>query len=324
MRELKPIEFKESYAKPIEKKIEDFFNEVLFDYLLELVDEPLYNESSPLDGALKSGKVKYSNGLFYGKFNNKLSLELESYGAKFSKSKGGYVLENNKLPINLQQTVSRIQIRGKEQIEKAQRYLAELEQNLNWIQEKLDFADEVKTVSDGLHNQLTRTLKTVNIIPYNLTDYQVEQISQNYTNNLDKYIKGWTSDEIVKMREGFQQLVMEGATVKRMEQYILDRKDVGKRKAKFLARQETSLFVSEYQKNRLKENGVDKYKWSASMDSRTREDHKELNGKIIFWDFPPVVDKRTGDKAHAGEYFGCRCVPIPLVSDSYWSSQRDG
>ncbi|MFA5380138.1 MAG: minor capsid protein, partial [Dehalococcoidia bacterium] len=77
-----------------------------------------------------------------------------------------------------------------------------------------------------------------------------------------------------------------------------------------LARQETSLFFSKFSMNRASSAGVRRYKWSTSHDGRVRERHKELNGTIHSVDDPPVVDLKTGRRAHPGCDFGCRCAAI--------------
>jgi len=88
---------------------------------------------------------------------------------------------------------------------------------------------------------------------------------------------------------------------------------VSKNKAKFLARQETSLLVSAYREQRYTDAGIREYIWQSSHDERVRKSHKELNGRKFSWDNPPIVDPATGRKAHPGEDFGCRCIAVPVI-----------
>lgn len=323
MRSLQPIEFRVKYEKLIQKKIEGFFNEVLFDYLGNEINNNLYNEKlTAVEEALKKGTLFYSNGLFTGKLNNKISKELEDLGGVYSKLYKGYKVELYRIPVNMQMFIATSSIDEKKRIQNALNYLGDLEGQLNWIYNKLDFTDEFKVIATDLGTQFERTLKPLHIIPYELTDFQREQLSKNYNNNLDYYIKKWTGEEISKLRLGLQELIVEGATPKSLEKYILSQKDVGQRKAKFLARQEMKLFVSEYQKNRYKEYGINQFKWSTIMDGRERELHKEYNGRIFSFDDPPIVDDRTGEKGIPGSAFNCRCKAIPQVTEQFWESRQ--
>ena len=72
--------------------------------------------------------------------------------------------------------------------------------------------------------------------------------------------------------------------------------------------------VSKYRQIRYEDVGIRRYMWSTSGDVRVRHDHKELNGKIFYFDNPPITDKATGARNNPGEDFGCRCVAIPVMS----------
>ena len=65
--------------------------------------------------------------------------------------------------------------------------------------------------------------------------------------------------------------------------------------------------------------GCTKYRWSSSKDSRVRDCHRALDGKIFRWDDPPEMwyetkaDRvYTGRHCHPGEDYCCRCVAIPV------------
>lgn len=59
--------------------------------------------------------------------------------------------------------------------------------------------------------------------------------------------------------------------------------------------------------------GVTEYIWRTRRDWRVRPDHQDLDDTIQDWAHPPVVDMRTGRRAHPGEDFLCRCVAIPVL-----------
>ena len=87
---------------------------------------------------------------------------------------------------------------------------------------------------------------------------------------------------------------------------------MSRRKARFLARHETSLLVSEYRETKYIELGIERYSWSTSMDTKVRDTHKKLHGKIYYFKYPPVVNKKGDRKGH-GKDFGCRCIPRAIV-----------
>ena len=62
----------------------------------------------------------------------------------------------------------------------------------------------------------------------------------------------------------------------------------------------------------LPEGGFDRYVWTTRKDSRVRPDHARLEGRIINWNDPPVVDLRSGRRRHPGEDYNCRCTAAPF------------
>ena len=55
----------------------------------------------------------------------------------------------------------------------------------------------------------------------------------------------------------------------------------------------------------LPQAGYGRYIWTTRRDDRVRPDHARLEGRIINWNDPPVVDLRSGRRRHAGEDYQC-------------------
>ncbi|MBU66431.1 MAG: phage head morphogenesis protein [Cupriavidus sp.] len=91
--------------------------------------------------------------------------------------------------------------------------------------------------------------------------------------------------------------------------------DVAKSRADLIARTEVSRTASTLTEARALHVGSPGYFWRTAADSDVREDHRELEGKFIPWDQPPIADKRTGRRAHAGCIYGCRCYPEPVIPE---------
>jgi len=90
---------------------------------------------------------------------------------------------------------------------------------------------------------------------------------------------------------------------------------VSESKAELIARDQVGKLNGELTQLRHTSVGVTEYEWSTSRDERVRTRHAELEGSSHSWDDPPVVDDKTGRRAHPGQDFQCRCTAIPKVDD---------
>jgi SPP1 gp7 family putative phage head morphogenesis protein len=149
------------------------------------------------------------------------------------------------------------------------------------------------------------------IVPQ-LTPEQRGTLAAEWGQNLDLYIRDWTSKNILELREKIQDSALSGRRSSELIEIVQKNYGVSRDKAKFLARQETSLLLSKYREVRYRDIGVETYRWSTSNDVRVRADHKHLQGKVFKFSNPPVVDTQNGRRANPGEDFGCRCVAIPV------------
>jgi SPP1 gp7 family putative phage head morphogenesis protein len=95
---------------------------------------------------------------------------------------------------------------------------------------------------------------------------------------------------------------------------IIERFAVSESRAALIARDQTLKLNSQIQQEQQKQAGVEQYVWLAIGDSRTREDHADLNGTTHDWSMPPVVDEETGRRAHPGQDINCRCQAIPVIN----------
>lgn len=79
------------------------------------------------------------------------------------------------------------------------------------------------------------------------------------------------------------------------------------KRAKLIARDQTSKLNSALNQQRQQNLGVEEYVWRTSGDERVRDNHRSKNGKTFRWDKPP---KDTG---HPGTDIQCRCVAQPII-----------
>lgn len=79
------------------------------------------------------------------------------------------------------------------------------------------------------------------------------------------------------------------------------------KRAKLIARDQTSKLNSALNEQRQRNLGIEEYIWRTAGDDRVRDNHKSKNGQVFRWDNPP---KDTG---HPGQDIQCRCVAQPII-----------
>jgi SPP1 gp7 family putative phage head morphogenesis protein len=79
--------------------------------------------------------------------------------------------------------------------------------------------------------------------------------------------------------------------------------------ARMIARTAVATAATTLAQVRAEFVGSDGYIWRTAGDGDVRSDHEELEGRFFKWSEPPVVDKRTGYRAHPGCNANCRCFP---------------
>ena len=95
---------------------------------------------------------------------------------------------------------------------------------------------------------------------------------------------------------------------------------ITKRRAKMIARDQTSKAISQLNQARQSDAGITSYTWRTSEDERVvgnpdglypkgnrkHNDHFIRNGKTFEWSKPP-------QDGHPGDAIQCRCVAIPII-----------
>lgn len=146
---------------------------------------------------------------------------------------------------------------------------------------------------------------------YYLGEFYRTQMKQ-WTDTNVELIKSIPHESLEEMRGIVAEGLLSGKTTKRVMQSIRHAYGVSKSKAQFLARDQMAKLNADITQAQQEDAGVDEYIWSSSQDSRVRDRHRQLNGKKFKWSDPPVVDMKTGRRAHPGQDYQCRCVAIPV------------
>lgn len=107
---------------------------------------------------------------------------------------------------------------------------------------------------------------------------------------------------------------LNGKSNRNIVKSIQERFGVSRSKARFYATDQLSKLNASITQQQQTECGVEEYVWSSSKDQRVRDRHRQLDGTKHRWDDPPIVDYRTGRRAHPGEDYRCRCVALPVFN----------
>lgn len=106
--------------------------------------------------------------------------------------------------------------------------------------------------------------------------------------------------------------VTSGMSVEEIRKALQEQVGYSRSRAELTARDQTLKLYGRIQEERQTAAGFTHYVWTTSLDERVREDHAALDGKVFAWDDPPIVDRRTGRRAHPGFDYQCRCSAVPV------------
>lgn len=315
---LKPIKETTSDYETIEARIKKLLKEEIYGPMLEVLHLPrniLKNEKPgqiAVIDALRTGRITFSQGTFSGRFNSAISKELRSFGAKFDRQSGTYKIQLRDLPLDVSNTARSSEHVFTQKLEAIYKRLAQLS--------PAEIAGKLKT-SDAFDRTLWKTekdfqasVKNITVAP-KLTKLQASRISEEWQNNMQLWITDFTEKQIKTLRKDMKAAVFKGNRYGSLVDSISESYDVTANKAKFLARQETSLLMTKFKQARYQEAGVEEYEWGCVTGSKlhpVRPLHQRLAGKTFRWDTPPIVDEQ-GNRKNPGQDYGCRCFAKPIV-----------
>ncbi len=141
-----------------------------------------------------------------------------------------------------------------------------------------------------------------------------ESLRATYESNLF-LIKSIPRDIIERYQQGFMQGI---ATFDRqaLKDLALQYGDISERRARFIARDQTSKATNAYHNARASELGFEYYVWNTSKDERVSKGdggHIHLQGRIYKYSEPTAVIDSYGNKGHPGHRPNCRCVLTSLI-----------
>lgn len=318
-KELKPIRERPADYDALETRIRHFLVEMIYEPIMaELLLEPatLKNaKGSPLLDALRAGSLILRGSVFEGRFSAEISRELKRLGGVWNTTSSTYKLPESSLSREILEAAA----------VGARRFEAKLRRIDEKLQQKLpaNFADSLAT--EGLFEKLIgrkdaeirKSLKNISVLPP-LSEDAKKRLAAEWQGNMDLWITDFTEKEIRRLRLDIQAAAEKGQRYGSLVKAIQRSYGVSADKARFLARQETSLLVTKLKEVRYTEGNVHEYKWRCVVGSPAhpvRPAHKALDGKVFRWDTPPITTPpgEPPRRNNPGQDFNCRCAAIPIV-----------
>lgn len=324
---LKPITVKKAYIDLITSKITVWMYVNIFKGCFDILkSSEVLNDASIIREALQSGRIFYQDGAFYAKskFSNAVALELEKIGAKYVKSRKAYVIAKTSLPTDIIWAIDTVKATAYAKAMAINQFLLNQLSNMDSLLKKMVFDDAVNAIMKNLQDRVYANAKQhkIELITPKLDDFMQDEIAKRYTENLDFWIKNWTEDEIVRMRDEVSKMANVGKSVKTIQEYIQKEFGISQRHAKFLARNESAIATTSYLAAKYEKEGFVRFRWHAIIDERTRDSHKELNGHIFRFDEPPIIDTRTGQRGLPSQTYNCRCSFSPIIDGDFLKNRK--
>lgn len=319
VKELNPIKETTEDYEAVEAAIKKLFLKEIYLPLISILGESrqtLENAKNSLSDAIRSGRITFYRGQFTGKLSASISKELKALGAKWDRKTGSFKIPQSALPSEVVSAISVSERRFQQKISEMDKRLEKMLPEE--IAEKLKVKDHFDTALFKVDKNFQKTISDITIAP-TLTKEQRAKIAGEWSNNMDLWIKDFSQKQIKDLRSNLEKSVFAGNRVETAKKIIKDSYNVSENKAKFLARQETSLLMTKFKETRYVDAGINYYKWgcvAGSANHPVRPAHKALEGKVFRWDDPPVT---TGPgeavrKNNPGQDYNCRCFARPLVN----------
>lgn len=122
-------------------------------------------------------------------------------------------------------------------------------------------------------------------------------------------IKGLADDVVKRIEQTVYENSIAGNSVATLRANLKEQFDISDRRARLLARDQSSKLNSDLNRIRQEQAGVTEYIWSTSRDERVRERHKRLEGKVYKWGQPTGAEQGLPP----GQPINCRCVARGVV-----------
>lgn len=319
------MKLKESDYKDIEQQLIDYFYTTYFLPIIELFKEPLYNSTNDVINAINRGQIVLQGDEISGVFNIKVSRELSKF-ATFNKFTHKWKIKDKTL---IPKDILGASVITNEKVKRMhERMKSIIDGTANVSKDKIkDVNFDISKQAKEMDAQLEKERIDLGI-KYEMNEKIREEMTNIYNENMQLNVRNFDNEQISRLREMIEKNVLEGFNRTKMIDAIQTEFEISKNRAKFISRQETSIFMSELRDLRYKDVGIKFYQFLTSNDIRVRDSHKVMAHRYCTFDDANIYcdsleDLKKGNWKsrknidgvceHPGFDFGCRCVSKPII-----------
>lgn len=328
MIELQPIKESSKDFERLERLIRETLKKQIYIPILRALQLPadtvqnapksiLLNEIASGRIQVRIGKVHEgrSKTVFTGKFSAETSRALLKLGATWDRKTNSFKVFTTDISPEWSEAIGQASTKFVARVEDVDHMMRKFLPAE--IAGKVDATAALDSVLLKTDRTLQSTFKGIAITP-ELTPDQRRRIVEEWQDNLRLWIKDFTAEEIQKLRADIQKSVLSGNRFEAVRRSIQKSYGVTAAKAKFLARQETSLLLTKFKETRYTDAGINEYRWgcvAGSPSHPVRPSHKRLEGKTFSWNDPPITTEPSEPtrRNNPGQDYNCRCFAKPLV-----------
>jgi SPP1 gp7 family putative phage head morphogenesis protein len=156
-----------------------------------------------------------------------------------------------------------------------------------------------------------------------LSDKKLSPFFENIVDENVGLIKSLARYRLPSIKNSLVALVSKDAPQAQIAEMLQNKFNATKSQAALIARDQVGKLNGQLNEYRQKQLGAKRYIWRTVKDERVRKlykgrpgpDHKHLEGKICYWNKPPIVNTKTGKREHPGQDFQCRCWAEMIPDD---------
>jgi SPP1 gp7 family putative phage head morphogenesis protein len=218
----------------------------------------------------------------------------------------------------------------------AQRMDENIEERLRklfeWVDRRMDieFSDEILTkwarsmvglVNVGVKKSTIKTAQAVGLeIDPLMRDAALTKYFQNVVDENVGLIRSISRSQREPLKNALVAMITADAPHDQIREMLEEKFGVPTNKARLIARDQIGKLNGTLNQYRQESLGGTGYYWRRNKDGRCRKRHDELGamsdrGKVFKWSNPPIVDKKTGRRAHPGQSIQCRCTAEMYLGD---------
>ena len=322
----------------VEEELFRLFRKFFYDPIIRIIKGKKVTKNASLkalEDALNSGKIAYFRGKFVGKFSAETSKELRKLGAKWDSKTASFKLAETSIPSDLKSIIKTANMALLGKLKQADNFLKSFS-GKTVAQQFEGHAIFSKAITRG-ELELKEILKSVSIKPQ-FSKFVKSKVATDWEKNMEFFIVSWADEEIKKFRADIQGIILSGKRYgtwshpgtldsyifkkygKKITSYLAPGTQFEKlagyelvrvrRKAAFLAHNETRLMMTNYKYAKAQEAGSEYFQWrcvKGTPDHPVRPSHIILDNKVYRWDDPPL-DFQLNRHILPGGAYNCRCT----------------